>query len=85
MLVLVAAMDRINLEIDGDEYWVEGGDFDDMLEVVKELRGRRFDSETKAWVVSGTPNDIARELAPFRLMFVDSDPLADSTPNQVRP
>lgn len=78
-------MDRIHLEIDGDEYWVEGGDFDDMLETVKALPGRQFDANAKAWTIPGRPTDAARRLAPFRLMYVDDDPLADSRPSQVRP
>ena len=77
-------MDRIHLQIDGDDYWIEGGEFDEMLECVRALAGRRFDSGATTWVIPGQPADIASRLAPFRLMYLDSDPLADSKPSQVR-
>jgi hypothetical protein len=78
-------MDKIVLLIDGDEYWLEGGDFNDMLEVVKSVPGRRFDPATRSWVVSGNPRDVAFRVRPYRLMCVDDDPLGDSTPNHVFP
>ena len=78
-------MDRINLDIEGDEYWLEGGDFDDMLEAVKAIPGRRYHAEYKLWILPGRPPDLARKLVPFRVMYIDPDSLADSMPRQVAP
>lgn len=42
-------MDRVRLEIDGDTYWLEGGDFEDMLDTVRLISGRRFDPHERVW------------------------------------
>ena len=78
-------MDKVHLIINGDPYWVEGGDFEDMLEAVKRLPGRRFDSGERAWVIPGTPEQAASSVRPYRVMFLDDDPLSESTPQQVQP
>ena len=77
--------DKISLLIDGDDYWVEGGDFDDILEAVKAIPGRAYDRFEKTWTVAGSPQRIARILVPLRLMNVDDDPVGDSTPIQIHP
>lgn len=53
-------MDRIDLEIEGDEYWVEGSDFDDMLEAVKAISGQRYHAEDKLWILAGARGPNAR-------------------------
>ncbi len=78
-------MDRIHVEIDGDRYWVEGGDFEDMLEAVRSLTGRKFDRDEKIWQLSQTENEVARAVLPYRLMYEDADALSDSRPLQVHP
>lgn len=78
-------MDRVCIIIDGDEFWLEGGDFEDMLEAVRLVPGRRFDRQDKAWIVPGKPREVARALLPYRLMYFDDDPLGDSNPTQVMP
>jgi hypothetical protein len=78
-------MDKVRLLIEGDEYWVEGGDFDDLLDAVKLIAGRRFDRDERAWVVPGPPERVAAAVSPYRLMFFDDDPLADSRPIEVEP
>lgn len=78
-------MDRVHVLIDGDEYWVEGGDFDDLLEAVKEIAGQRYDPNERVWVLPGTPRQVAAAISPYRLMGLDDDPLADSRPTQVHP
>ncbi len=45
--------DRIRVLVSGQRLAVVGGNFQDMLAVVKGLPGRRFDSETKLWEISG--------------------------------
>lgn len=78
-------MDKVRIIIDGDEFWLEGGDFEDMLEVVRLVPGRRFDPQGKAWTMAGKPREVARALLPYRLMYLDDDPLGDSNPIQVLP
>lgn len=78
-------MDRVDLRIDGDEYWVEGGDFDDMLEAVRDITGRRFDKEEKAWILPVDARRAAEALRPFKLMYHDDDPLSDSRSIEVLP
>jgi hypothetical protein len=79
-------MDKIVLLIDGDEYWLEGGEFDDLLEAIKSLPGRRYDPAARAWIVPfDDPRDVAARVRPYKLMYVDDDPLGDSTPSQVSP
>jgi hypothetical protein len=45
--------DRIRVQIDGQEYNVVGGAFQDMLATVKQINGRRFVSEIKVWQLPG--------------------------------
>ncbi len=78
-------MDRIHVRIEGADHWVEGGDFDDMLDAVRDIAGRRFDAEEKVWVLAVTPREAAAALRPYKLMHDDDDPLSDSKPIQVLP
>ena len=77
--------DRLQLIIDGDDYWLEGGDFEDMLDAVRAVRGRRYDSQAKAWELPGTPEHLAAALKPLRIMYMDDDVGSSGEPAQVLP
>ncbi len=54
--------DRIRVHIDGKEYSVVGGSFQEMLAAVKQVNGRRFVSRWKVWQLPGTVEEIGRQL-----------------------
>jgi hypothetical protein len=54
--------DRIQVQIAGKEFSVVGGSFQEMLAAVKQINGRRFVSELKAWQLPGTVDEIQRQL-----------------------
>ncbi len=54
--------DRIKVEVAGYPLVVSGGSFQAMLAIIKELPGRRFDSERKQWSIPGTPAEIKAHL-----------------------
>jgi hypothetical protein len=54
--------DRIRVQIEGKEFSMVGGSFQDMLAAVKQINGRRFVSELKAWQLPGTVEDVQRQL-----------------------
>jgi hypothetical protein len=54
--------DRIRVHIEGKEYSVVGGDFQDMLAAVKQINGRRFVGELKVWQLPGTIADVRDQL-----------------------
>lgn len=64
-----AGGDRIRVLIGGQRMAVVGGNFQDMLAMVKGLPGRRFDSDTKLWEISGDPGVVKGmvEAAGFQL------------------
>jgi hypothetical protein len=64
-----AGGDRIRVLVGGQRLAVVGGNFQDMLAMVKGLPGRRFDSDTKLWEISGDPGVIKGmvEAAGFQL------------------
>ena len=76
-------MDKVRLLIEGDEYWIEGGDFEDMVDALKRIPGRRFDPEEKAWTIPGTARQVAEVVRPYALMHVDDDWLADTRPIRI--
>ena len=45
--------DRIRVHIDGKEFGIVGGTFQEMLAAVKQINGRRFVSELKVWQLPG--------------------------------
>ena len=51
--VAAATGDRIRIKVGEHALAVTGGAFRDMLEVVKEIPGRRFDGEAKIWEIPG--------------------------------
>jgi len=61
--------DRIRVQIEGRAYAVVGGNFQDMLAVVKQINGRRFVSEQKVWELPGSAENIQNqlEISGFRL------------------
>jgi hypothetical protein len=54
--------DRIRVHIDGKEFGIVGGTFQEMLAAVKQINGRRFVSELKVWQLPGPVEDIQRQL-----------------------
>jgi len=74
--------DRIRVLVAGKRLAVVGGNFQDMLAVVKNLPGRRFDSETKLWEISGDPGVVKGmiEAAGFQLEGAANIPLGPVPP-----
>lgn len=54
--------DRIRVHIEGREYAVVGGAFQDMLAAVKQVSGRRFVGDLKVWQLPGSLDEIQRQL-----------------------
>lgn len=54
--------DSIRVHIAGREYFVVGGEFQDMLTAIKQINGRRFVSELKAWQLPGALEQIQNQL-----------------------
>lgn len=54
--------DRIRVHIEGQEFSVVGGSFQEMLAAIKQINGRRFASEQKVWQLPGSVADIQRQL-----------------------
>lgn len=54
--------DRIRVQIGGQEFFVVGGSFQEMLSAVKQINGRRFVSETKVWQLPGDAEHIQNQL-----------------------
>jgi hypothetical protein len=77
--------DRIQLIIDGDDYWLEGADFEEMLETVRSLPGRKYDPSAKAWNLPGTPEQAASQLSPLHLMYADDELGGDGAALRVPP
>lgn len=55
--------DRIRVHIEGKEFNVVGGGFQEMLAAVKQVAGRRFMSDLKVWQLPGTAEEIANQLS----------------------
>ncbi len=68
-----AATDRIKILVQGRPLAVVGGAFQEMLAVVKNLPGRRFNADSKAWEVPGEAVIINQlvEAAGFKLEGLD--------------
>lgn len=54
--------DRIRVHIEGREFQVVGGRFQEMLAAVKQINGRRFVGELKVWQLPGKAEDIQNQL-----------------------
>lgn len=59
---MVQHKDRIRVHIAGQEFYIVGGEFQEMLAAVKQINGRRFVSELKVWQLPGTVENIERQL-----------------------
>jgi len=81
-----AAADRIKILVQGRPLAVVGGAFQEMLAVVKNLPGRRFNADSKAWEVPGEAAIINQlvEAAGFKLEGLDK-PSAGTTPRPEAP
>lgn len=77
-----AGGDRVRVLVGGQRLAVVGGSFQEMLAVIKGLPGRRFDSETKLWEISGDPGVIKGmiESAGFQLEGVAKIPVGPVPP-----
>lgn len=60
--------DKIWITIAGQEFWVEGGEFEEMLYAVRDRLQSKFKSRPRAWIVKDSPHDAAALLRPFRLI-----------------
>lgn len=76
-----ASGDRIRVRMQGHQLEVVGGTFQDMLAVIKQLPGRRFDRETKAWEIPGEVSIVKNliETAGFSLNGVEKIAEASET------
>ncbi len=54
--------DRIHVHIEGKEYSVVGGTFQQMLAAVKQINGRRFLGDLKVWQLPGTEDAIRNQI-----------------------
>jgi hypothetical protein len=78
--VMADHKDRIRVHIEGKEYSVVGGEFRQMLAVVKQVSGRRFIGELKVWQLPGTAADISHQLEPAGFQLEGGAPVAVDTP-----
>jgi hypothetical protein len=79
--------DRIRVQIEGRAYAVVGGNFQDMLAVVKQINGRRFVSEQKVWQLPGSAENIQNqlEISGFWLEEGGTPMAQEAKPAQVAP
>ncbi|MEW5961268.1 MAG: hypothetical protein AB1801_26390 [Chloroflexota bacterium] len=69
--------DRIRIQVEGKEFNVVGGSFQDMLAAVKQINGRRFVGELKVWQLPGTVEELERQLEISGYRLEGGRPLAD--------
>ncbi len=77
---MVDRRDRIKVHIEGKEYSVVGGSFQDMLAAVKQINGRRFMSASKAWQLPGSYVDIQNQIEINGYQLEGGSPIADDVP-----
>ena len=70
-----AGGDRIRVLVGGHQLAVVGGNFQDMLAVIKNLPGRRFDRDTKVWEIPGEIDVIKGMLAAAGLQLEGAEKL----------
>ncbi len=68
--------DRIRVHVEGKEFNIEGGTFQEMLAVVKQINGRRFVGELKAWQLPGSAADVEQHLKSSGYQLTGGNPLA---------
>ncbi len=78
--------DQIRIRATDGEGWVVGGSFRDMLQVIKEIDGRRFVSELKLWDIPGSAAAI-RDLLASRgyTLELDGEAPVEGAPQPVGP
>jgi len=59
--------DKFWIIIAEDDYWINGGEFDEMLYAVRDRLDFKFRKRDRRWLVSNSPRDAAVFLQPFRL------------------
>lgn len=74
--------DRIRVHIEGKEFSVVGGSFQEMLAAVKQINGRRFVSALKVWQLPGKAEEIKNQLSITGFQLEGGDPVADDVPTQ---
>lgn len=73
--------DRIKVHIEGKEYNVVGGGFQDMLAAIKQINGRRFVSASKAWQLPGSYADIQNQIEINGYQLEGGKPVANEAPS----
>jgi hypothetical protein len=63
----------IKVQVEGELLFVVGGEFDEMLETVKEIPGRRYD--LKIWTLPYSLSKVHEFLEPYGFKVVTSDEL----------
>jgi hypothetical protein len=76
----MAHKNRIRVHIEGREYSVVGGSFNEMLAAVKQINGRRFVSELKVWQLPGTVEDVQHQLEISGYYLEGGTPVTDTSP-----
>ncbi len=77
--------DRIRVHIEGKEFSVVGGSFQEMLAAVKQINGRRFIGELKVWQLPGTVGEIQRQLEISGYQLEGGIPVAESARPETLP
>ncbi len=72
--------DRIRVQIGGQDFFVVGGGFQEMLSAVKQINGRRFVSEAKVWQLPGAVEDIQNQLDISGYRLEKAGPAAATSP-----
>ncbi|OQY46430.1 MAG: hypothetical protein B6242_07795 [Anaerolineaceae bacterium 4572_78] len=54
--------DSIKIRINEMDYHIVGGEFREMLNIIRQLPGRRFDGQQKLWVIPGTIEEIRPQI-----------------------
>ena len=72
--------DRIRVHIEGKEFSIVGGEFQDMLAAVKQINGRRFVGELKVWQIPGSAEDVQNQLEISGYWLEGGKPLEESAP-----
>ncbi len=65
--------DKIKVKVGDYELVITGGDFRSMLNVVKTIPGRRFDGQSKAWILPDDINSIQQHIKANGLRLTEED------------
>jgi hypothetical protein len=61
-------MDTLKVEIEGKEFTVVGGGFDDMLAEVKDIPGRRWDGDRTIWILPLNLAEAKEVLSEYKIL-----------------